>query len=78
MGKIITRAGSNMPDLKPFTGGMFVDVVSEYTHWGWIVMDGIYGDLSLVAAAVRKCDVATLHNALVCVLGKLALQSFVQ
>ena len=56
---IIFTSSRKSADIKPFTGGIFSDLLSEYTHWGWIDIDVIYGDLSPVAAAVKKYDVVT-------------------
>ena len=55
----ITLSAIKMPDLKPYTGGMFPDLLSGYTHWGWIDIDVIFGDLSPVVDAVKKYDVVT-------------------
>lgn len=53
--------GTKLNDVKPFTGAMFADVLAAYTHWGWIDIDVIYGDLGPAAEAARMYDVVTFQ-----------------
>ena len=45
--------------LRVLYGAMFKDLLDEYTHWGWIDMGVLVGDLSPLVAAAQKFDVVT-------------------
>ena len=49
--------GVKMNDLKPLYGAMLADVLAPYTHWGWIDIDCLFGDLSPLLVALRDYDV---------------------
>ena len=50
-------------DIKLLYGAMFADrlnsVKRQYTHWGWVDLSCIYGDLSPMVAKLSDFDVVT-------------------
>ena len=55
-------SGTKASDLKPFCGAMFRDLLLRYTHWGWVDIDVIFGDLSPLIEALRHYDVVTFPD----------------
>jgi hypothetical protein len=45
--------------LKPILGGMFWDYLQDYTHWGWIDVDSIMGDMSKLMEDLRHYDIVS-------------------
>ena len=49
--------GSKGNDLKPLFGAMFSDYIhsstNAYTHWGWVDLDCVLGDMSGTASGVN-------------------------
>ena len=46
-------------DLKPLYGAMFEDVIANYTHWGWLDIDSIFGDFTPLIDALEDYDIVT-------------------
>ena len=51
-----------VPELKPLYGSMFQDLLMHYTHWGWLDIDVILGDLAPLLHAIKHHDVATFPD----------------
>ena len=51
-----------VPDFKPMYGAMFHDLLSDYTHWGWMDIDTVMGDLSPLIAHLRHYDVVSFPD----------------
>ena len=43
-------------------------MLAEYTHWGWMDMDVLLGDMRVLVAAARRYDIVTVPDADVCFL----------
>ena len=59
--ELYTLAGK-VPELKPLYGVMFQDLLVHYTHWGWMDIDVILGDLTPLVHALARHDVATFPD----------------
>ena len=46
-----------MNDVKPLYGAMLQDVLAPYSHWGWIDIDCLFGDMRPLLNALRHYDV---------------------
>ena len=57
-----SRNMQKVPDLKPLFGGMFADMLVNHTHWGWIDIDIIFGDMTPLVSALRKHHVAAFPD----------------
>ncbi len=64
----ITNLGGNgladmyagkIEDLKPLFGSMFSEYIESYTHWGWIELDNLYGDMRPLLRDLELYDVVT-------------------
>jgi hypothetical protein len=49
----------NLNYLKPLLGGMFADYLRECTHWGWVDIDTVVGDMSKLIDDLRQYHVVT-------------------
>ena len=56
-------ARGKLPDMKPMYGAMFHDLLTSYTHWGWMDIDMVMGDLSPLIKQLRHYDVDTFPDA---------------
>jgi hypothetical protein len=45
--------------LKPLFGGMFADYLQDYSHWGWIDLDTVVGDMSKMIDDLKSHHVVT-------------------
>ena len=59
MREMYSRNIHKVPDLKPLFGGMFADMLVNHTHWGWIDIDIIFGDMSPLVTALRQYHVVS-------------------
>jgi hypothetical protein len=46
-------------NLRPPLGAMFADYLQEYTHWGWVDLDMLMGDLSKLIEDLDHYDLVT-------------------
>ena len=51
-----------MADLKPLLGAMFQDILVNYTHWGWIDIDTVFGDFEPLIDALESYDVVSFPD----------------
>ena len=52
-------AAEKANDFKPLFGAMFASELSEYTHWGWMDLQCVYGDLQSLVRMCSKYDIVT-------------------
>ena len=57
-----------LADLKLLYGGMFSDYLAQYTHWGWIDIDCVFGDMTPLMRALKHYDVTTFPDGVCSVL----------
>ena len=58
----VFRDEEKSSDLRLLYGGMFADTLVDYTHWGWVDVNCIYGDLSDMVSKLGEFDVVTYPN----------------
>ena len=46
-------------------GALFHDLLSDYTHWGWMDTDTVMGDLSPLIEHLKHYDVVTYPDGMV-------------
>jgi hypothetical protein len=52
-------AADKIADLKPLYGALFRDLLEPYTHWGWVDLDGFFGDTTPLINDLEHYDVVT-------------------
>ena len=57
--RTMTELKGKVNDLKPMYGAMFHDLLVNYTHWGWMDIDTVMGDLSPLMQQLRQYDVVS-------------------
>jgi hypothetical protein len=58
----------SMPfNIKAPLGGMFADYLHEYTHWGWVDLDTVMGDMSKMIDDLKQYHIA-IYTEGVCLL----------
>jgi hypothetical protein len=58
----------SMPfNIKAPLGGMFADYLHEYTHWGWVDLDIVMGDMSTMIEDLKNYHIVTYMDG-VCLL----------
>jgi hypothetical protein len=45
--------------LKPRYGAMFADYLHEYTHWGWVDIDTVVGDMGKMIEDLKNYHIVT-------------------
>ena len=43
-------------------GAMFADLLSEYSHWGWIETECFFGNMATLRTALKSSDVVTFAD----------------
>ena len=51
-----------MNDVKPLLGALLEEELREYSHWGWMDLDVILGDLQPLPALLRSYHVVTFPD----------------
>jgi hypothetical protein len=46
-------------NIKAPLGGMFADYLNDYTHWGWVDLDTVMGDMSKMIEDLKNYHVVT-------------------
>ena len=51
-----------MAELKALYGAMFQDMLTNYTHWGWVDVDSIFGNFEPLIDALEDFDVVSFPD----------------
>ena len=54
--------GMKVADLKPLYGAMFADLIQDFTHWGWVDIDSIFGDFTPLLEALARFDIVSFPD----------------
>ena len=52
-------SADKIADLKPLYGALFHELLEPYTHWGWVDLDGFFGDTTPLLNDLEHYDVVT-------------------